>query len=295
MASTDESVSDGSSNIAFVRITLIGAANSGKTSLINAFVNNVFYTQYQPTKDLTLYYTTLRIPEEDDTPPFNCLLEIEDTWACDKIGDEKMEFVYNPWWPSTREDAITETMEKKDWQLDVKKDKTFMANHGEKRSCLSPFSMSQPPVLETESYVDPCAVDMEGQRYQPLTRNRMVYFIVFDCNNTESYKIALLQEKAIYDYLKKKAINAKPVIFLVATKIDEDPGSDISEQVLESVAQKSTREGVPFEKVSSLKFQGVKRLFRKGVMMARMNQTLWLLESGIRQKNDANAEGCGVQ
>lgn len=291
MATSDESVSDGSSNMAFVRITLIGAAGSGKTSLINAFVNNVFYSQYQPTKDLTLYYTTLRLPEEDDTPPFNCLLEIEDTWACDKIGDEKMEFVYNPWWPSTKEDAMIETMMKKDWQVEQKKDKTL----GEPRTCLSPFSMSLPPVLETDTSVDRCAVDMEGQRYQPLTRNRMVYFIVFDCNKSESYKIALLQEKAIYDYLKKKAINAKPVIFLVATKIDEDPGSDISEQVLESVAQKSTKEGVPFEKVSSLKFQGVKRLFRKGVTMARMNQTLWLLESGIRQKNDANAEGCGVQ
>mmetsp|Transcript_113398 Transcript_113398/g.219648 ORF Transcript_113398/g.219648 Transcript_113398/m.219648 type:complete len:291 (-) Transcript_113398:17-889(-) len=290
MATGNDSVSDGSANMAFIRITLIGAAKSGKTSLVNAFVSNAFYTQYQPTRDLTLYYTTLRVAGTEDEPDFNCLVEIEDTWACNKIGDEKMELVYNPWWPSTKESALQESLMKEKWQTDVKKDKKIGAD----RTVLNPFSMSTAPVLETRD-CDPCGRDMEGRRYQPLTRNRMVYFIVFDCNEPESYKIALSQEKALYEYLKKKDINVRPVVVLVATKIDENPGSPVSEQVLESAGQKSTKEGVPYERVSALKFQGVKRLFRKGVMMARMNQQLWLLESGIRTGNEANQEACCMQ
>jgi len=296
MSTNDECLSDGSSNLAFIRITLIGAAKCGKTSLVNAFVNNAFFSQYVPTKDLTLYYTTLRVAGTDDEPDFNCLVEIEDTWACDKIGDEKMELVYNPWWPATKEQVMEEAQMKKPWQVEAKKDKQFNQKAGGKqRGVLDPFSLSQPPELETNRDGDPCARDEEGQRYQPLTRNRMVYFIVFDCNSADSYKIALAQEKGIYDYLKKKDINVKPVIMLVATKTDQDPGSVTSEQVLESAGQKSTKEGVNFERVSALKFQGIKRLFRKGVMMARMNQALWLLESGIREKNEANMENCGVQ
>jgi len=296
MSTNDECLSDGSSNLAFIRITLIGAAKCGKTSLVNAFVNNAFFSQYVPTKDLTLYYTTLRVAGTDDEPDFNCLVEIEDTWACDKIGDEKMELVYNPWWPATKEQVMEEAQMKKPWQVEAKKDKQFNQKAGGKqRGVLDPFSLSQSPELETNRDGDPCARDEEGQRYQPLTRNRMVYFIVFDCNSADSYKIALAQEKGIYDYLKKKDINVKPVIMLVATKTDQDPGSVTSEQVLESAGQKSTKEGVNFERVSALKFQGIKRLFRKGVMMARMNQALWLLESGIREKNEANMENCGVQ
>jgi len=142
---------------------------------------------------------------------------------------------------------------------------------------------------------DPNARNAEGMVYRPLTRNRMVYFLVFDSNDPESYEEALQQEKALYDYLQKKEVKDKPAVYLVGTKIDVNPWSDEFIQVSESAALKSTLEAIPCMQVSAMKFKGVRKLFRSAVQSVRMRQNLWLLESGIRLEADLGIEKCCIQ
>lgn len=75
-------------NLAFMRITVLGLGNSGKTALINAFVNAHCPQVYQETQDPVLYYKLLRLANEDDDDTsaagkigFQALLEIEDTYS----------------------------------------------------------------------------------------------------------------------------------------------------------------------------------------------------------------------
>ena len=76
----------------FIRITVVGLGNSGKTALINSFVNNFCPTVYEETNDPTLYYKTVRLQSEDDDDSgggaSHCLVEIEDTYSSFR-GDGK--------------------------------------------------------------------------------------------------------------------------------------------------------------------------------------------------------------
>lgn len=92
-----------------VRITLLGGSRSGKTSLINAFVNNAFSEQYMETKQPTLYYAVLSTLEEDakpTDPKFNTLIEIEDTPGSDRMDPQELAQYFDPWWP--RNEALAE-------------------------------------------------------------------------------------------------------------------------------------------------------------------------------------------
>jgi len=143
---------------------------------------------------------------------------------------------------------------------------------------------------------EPLDVDREGKKFRPLTRNRMAYFFVFDSSDMESYKEALAQEKALNDYLTMKEIRVQPVVFFVGTKIDVDPNSVNFKNVQYSATSKSIRDSVRYKEVSSTKFEGVRRLFREAVMSIRSKQTLWLLEHGIRNREDEQKdEACCLQ
>mmetsp|Transcript_70330 Transcript_70330/g.217542 ORF Transcript_70330/g.217542 Transcript_70330/m.217542 type:complete len:397 (+) Transcript_70330:82-1272(+) len=101
------SLSDGSSNVTLLRITLIGSSGSGKSALVNAFVNNVFAYEHHPTSDLELYYSRLHIKADVGDTDFHALVEIEDTWPSNKVSPDKMELLYDPWWPITQKQATS--------------------------------------------------------------------------------------------------------------------------------------------------------------------------------------------
>lgn len=388
------SASDGTNNVAFHRITLIGSSGCGKTALANAFVNNVAIFEHQPTTDLTVYHSRVCLGKDGDSEDssFHALLEIEDTWASNKVSPTKMHLLYDPWWPLTQAQAIEASI------VDVKakkapktqnKNAVCQCGHGrsdheggtgpcrvlpctcdgfseEIPSVLNPFSNSRPPELwgvpclkdhslklcedmdgagwlcnakyeqdgcrsgfvkvahtkgkpryrcEVCDYnlcekcheakakamahkePEPHDVDRDGRKYRPLTRNRMAYFFVFDTNDIDSYKEALAQEKALKDYLKRKDIKTLPVMYLVGTKIDVDPDNPAFQSVQFSAKSKSERDSMRYKEVSSMKFEGVRRLFREVVVSIRSKQNLWLLEHGSRHvegevKLDA---GCCLQ
>eukprot|EP00913_Durusdinium_trenchii_P020827 g19566.t1 len=144
--------------IPFLRITVIGDADSGKTSLINAWVNNSCSTSYTPTLDPTLYHRTMKIPnplEEEET--VTALIEIEDTYAPIRTGGIDM--------------------------------------YGQKRDVDELIEVKPPPrePVVTPQYYGPFAEyeALTQLEYRPLSRCRMGFLLVFDATVEESLKTAM--------------------------------------------------------------------------------------------------------
>lgn len=75
----------------FLRITLLGASNAGKTALINGWVNSNCPHRYYRTEKATLYYKKIDIDDEsectDALQPI--LVEIEDTPGSERGNDDE--------------------------------------------------------------------------------------------------------------------------------------------------------------------------------------------------------------
>mmetsp|Transcript_41122 Transcript_41122/g.113340 ORF Transcript_41122/g.113340 Transcript_41122/m.113340 type:complete len:263 (+) Transcript_41122:88-876(+) len=260
---------DGCKDLAFIRITLLGAANSGKTSLANAFVNNVTPATYQPNDEERLFYVTMRLAGSDEDSNFNVICEIEDTVGSNNLMDTRLENFYDLFWPRAPKKA--ETLAKKD----------IVDHGGQSRSILLPFGTYQAP-LDT--------------RYRPLTNNRMAYFLMFDTTDQKSYLEALRLHKGLLAYWQKKELNLKPVVFLVGNKIDKDPGGETFFEVSQNAHMYSEHCAVPYFTVSATQYTGVKKLFRTAVQTVRIHQSLWLLR--FKDPNNSGLEddkNCGIQ
>ncbi|CAD7944188.1 unnamed protein product [Amoebophrya sp. A120] len=241
----------------FLRITVIGLGNSGKTSLINSYVNKHCPTVYQETSDPVLYYKTMKLQSEDDEDSksaFRALLEIEDTYSSFR-GDGKSYGV-----PRDIKLFLDMTREE-DSKLKQQLNLVNIAKKGTTR----PFA----------SYICPRA-----DQYRPLTKGRMGFLIVFDANETKSYEEALNLHSLLLDDLKRKKIKLEPVVYLVANKIDKDPHSDTFCQIIASAELYSKEKMIRFWQVSSMEFVRVKKMFREMVSKIRSNQILWLVDDG---------------
>lgn len=130
----------------FVRITVLGPADSGKTSLINSWVNNFCPSVHMPTEDTLFYYRTLRLQNPaDESELVTGLVEIEDT--CD-----------------SRQEGLEQL-------LSITARKT---NQGKKYS----GGGGKGPMAECPA---PSRIDCK-----PMTKVRMGFLIVFDANVEES-------------------------------------------------------------------------------------------------------------
>jgi len=212
---------------------VLGAAASGKTCLINAYVNNTCPNVYTPTENPTLYHRTLRTETEDDDPALaTVLLEIEDTYSSERI-DGKDHFGRN-------RSANNFIVLKKPGQPPHKSD-------------LEPFSDLSAP---KESF------------YEPFAKGRMAFIVVFDINDESSWESAqkvfgLLNER----HKGKVGEDNEPVVYLVANKIDQDPMGEAPVRLRHNVEawQRSRQDyGIRFKymEVSALEFTKVRRLFR---------------------------------
>ena len=149
-------------NLGFFRITVLGLGGSGKTSLINSFVNNNCPTVYQETNDPTLYYKVMKLPSEDEDAKmwFRTLLEIEDTYSSFR-GDGKSYGLPRDiryFLDMSREEASA-----------LKK----AAEKSKKTGAVStkPFAAFHAP---------------KNDVYKPLTKGRMGFLLVFDANDAKS-------------------------------------------------------------------------------------------------------------
>eukprot|EP00406_Dinophysis_acuminata_P069298 CAMPEP_0179274928 /NCGR_PEP_ID=MMETSP0797-20121207/33794_1 /TAXON_ID=47934 /ORGANISM="Dinophysis acuminata, Strain DAEP01" /LENGTH=350 /DNA_ID=CAMNT_0020983427 /DNA_START=52 /DNA_END=1101 /DNA_ORIENTATION=- len=79
--------------LAFFRITLIGASNSGKTALVNAFVNGMCPQRYVRTDQAEVYHKKTEIDDEgeyeDSIKPI--FIEIEDTPGSERGQDDDVD------------------------------------------------------------------------------------------------------------------------------------------------------------------------------------------------------------
>lgn len=273
-------VDDDQQYLAFMRITLLGMARSGKSSLVNNIVNNSYTPTYSKTTEASLYYTVVRISGEQDS-----LIEIEDTFASNDIGEvaltpskteeRPIHDFYDYWWPSTQELTAAELTKLK--KMQTKKEEGRAARTLEK-----PLGLYQAPT--------------DGA-FKPLTRNRMAFLIVFDANDEESYKEAVKIYEGLREYHTINVNKMKPVINFVANKTDKDPTSSVFQSVMLSAKAYTQFNSVALRETSALQFKNVKKLFRSIVQAVRSNQALWLLDLGGNQGDeDDGAEGkCIIQ
>eukprot|EP00746_Dinoflagellata_sp_MGD_P005101 gnl/MRDRNA2_/MRDRNA2_109878_c0_seq1.p1 gnl/MRDRNA2_/MRDRNA2_109878_c0~~gnl/MRDRNA2_/MRDRNA2_109878_c0_seq1.p1 ORF type:complete len:260 (-),score=58.06 gnl/MRDRNA2_/MRDRNA2_109878_c0_seq1:10-789(-) len=253
--------------LAFFRITVLGMGDSGKTSLINAFVNNFCPTVYTETQDPTLYYKTVRLPsDEDEGKPFSVLVEIEDTYNSAR-GDDKDCY-------GNKRDVAN--------FIDMSRSKPVPKAASADAKLSMPLSVYEPPRVG---------------RYNPLTKGRMGFMIVFDANSEKSYTEALNIHMMLEEDLLKKKIRLKPVIYLVANKIDKDPTSNEFQKMIASAQIYSQAKMIRYEEVSALEFKRVKKMFREMLGHIRSNQILWLLDDGDENVTAEEAGGskCVVQ
>lgn len=257
----------------------MGMGRSGKSSLVNVFVNNIFDGGYTPNTEPKLFYTTMRIADENETS-FSALLELEDTFASDGPGKlpgcdselSKVEF-FDLYWPSSK-------------QLD--RDTAVKAKEAKEKKATdrAPMGMHLAPT--------------DGA-YRPLTRNRMAYLLVFDASCKDSLNEAFKLHAELTVYLQKHRELAAsrrqltPIIYFVANKIDLLDDTD--RVVVDNATSFTNSHGIPFVQVSALQYKGVKKLFRSVVQSVRGNQHLWKVEgvAGEIDVGGSRASGCVVQ
>mmetsp|Transcript_69074 Transcript_69074/g.179446 ORF Transcript_69074/g.179446 Transcript_69074/m.179446 type:complete len:332 (-) Transcript_69074:24-1019(-) len=297
-----------------VRITVIGAGESGKTSLINAFVNNVFHEKNPPTEHIALYYTTCSVSSEEENlnaPKFNTLLEIEDTPAFEKMDDKILGDLFDPFWPKPEHLAMNR-IPRDEEDKETKR----------KRSVNLPFSMCIAPVAQAndsdnlvtlgDSPHHPNAyfcgksdwkdrkccpsndfqckscrrfqasISPEGE-YRTLCRRRMIYLLVYDVNDQESYLKVLGLFSQLQETLAKKDLKQWPLIYIVGNKIDKDPESkafkDISAHIRD-FARSEIDAGRKLSTcmVSAMHFKNVTKLFRTLLQDIRTREPLWKVD-----------------
>lgn len=88
---------DNVSQLRFFRITCLGASESGKTSLVNAFVNGCFPTGHQTTEHATVFHRRLEILDKETVGSERraYLVEVEDTPGSER-GNDLDEAASNP-------------------------------------------------------------------------------------------------------------------------------------------------------------------------------------------------------
>jgi len=259
-----------------LRLTVLGLAESGKTSLINSWVNNTCPSAYLPTENATLFYRNVRIENpvdrvDDKDKLVNVLVEIEDTYC---------------WTLSEGLDDYGQTYGAQKF-LDVSGGTRSMVQMVPGSAPMGPFAPSVAP---------------SRTQYKPVTKARMGFLIVFDANSKESLKVAM----EIHGELSRVHLNGH-VIYLVANKIDIDPFNTTFRQNIAAArayARQKTqqRTAVRFAEVSALEFTRVRKLFRDVVEEIALQPHLWSDDGeGFRAvKTDATApdttqEECAVQ
>mmetsp|Transcript_11761 Transcript_11761/g.21407 ORF Transcript_11761/g.21407 Transcript_11761/m.21407 type:complete len:283 (-) Transcript_11761:66-914(-) len=250
-----------SSDFPFFRITVLGAEKSGKTCLVNSFVNNFCPLNYIPTEVPQLYYRTVRMESlDDDADDFTtALVEIED-------------------WTSQGQSEMVE---------DFLSRNSLSESRPHEADPLS--ERDAPEYLHPDNYLD---------KYKPLTHRRMGYIIVFDVTVEQSYRDAkdILQHVAlsIDEGMRRDKTHSKPVVYLVANKVDKDPiGFDYQQRLqdaknyaIKKRPQEDKRMNLKFFECSALEFKNVRRVFLEMLDDIGQERGLWVLNYSEKKDSE---------
>ncbi|CEM33706.1 unnamed protein product [Vitrella brassicaformis CCMP3155] len=242
------------SQFPFFRITVVGAGGCGKTSIINMFVNNYCPVAYEETEWPALYYKTVRLSgEEEEGRRASVVVEVEDTYASNRGDDDRnvKRFL---------------SMERTEIVIGKGKDAT-------------PFGLWSPPLPAATAY-----------DHNALTRGRMGYMIVFDVTDKKSFDEACGIYLMLQEELEKKREKIKPIVFLVANKIDKESDSPQVRECIQIAEAYSQKMMLRLYRVSAIQNKAIKKLFRDMLTMIRGHQLLWMMEG---EEEEVEEEGVG--
>lgn len=250
--------SDGTGDIPFLRLTVVGAKGCGKTCLINSWVNNFCPTVYQPTDYPQLYYRTMRMQSSDTDQIVTALVEIEDT--CEhESPTETLATLTHYWGGSKTRRTINENFLH---QVEV-------SGRSTKDISGSPFKDVEPP--------------MQGDSknsHMPRARGRMGFVVVFDCCSQISLATAL---GVCRDLIIQKT---ESPVYLVASKIDKDPMAPLCKENVakaeDFVRAHDRQPPMRFMEVSAQEYTRVRKLFRDIVEEIFQNPELWMSADAAR-------------
>ncbi|XP_026194263.1 uncharacterized protein LOC34620042 [Cyclospora cayetanensis] len=228
-----------------LRITLLGSGGCGKTSIADAFVNNVVERSNPPpsTDFPRLMYRVVRIPDEGSSDTRSFICEVEDTFDADRTDGGR----------SVR--AL----------VDMKRRMTTLPR-GIKD--FTPFSIWKPPI-------QPHA---EREKFQSIAHGRMGFLIVFDVNSPESFSKATELYDLVKDFAEYRNSMISPVIFLVANKTDVDPQGDVPTRLLGRAELYAQQVFCRLWQVSAHTGKNIKKMFVDMIQLIYANGMLWELD-----------------
>lgn len=250
-------------SLPFLHITVLGPSNSGKTCLINAFVNNHCPQVYTATDSGVLYYRTLRVQNPKDGEVMTILVEIEDTPGSEPAPGDKRK-------PGQFTQVATGAPKSKG-----------RAN--------PPMSDLDAPALN--SY----------QPMTPLRMGFIILFDVHDKDSFEHAKKA--HEDLLLSFRKQHRGHDHPIVYFVANKVDKDPpdsDNKMNRGALKQYAKKHPPQSFTIMEVSATEFTRVRKLFRDMIEEIVDNPEMWMTAADKERAKAAEAkeqggENCSVQ
>ncbi|KEP62219.1 UNVERIFIED_CONTAM: Ras family protein [Hammondia hammondi] len=251
-------------NFPILRITFFGGGGSGKTSLINAFVNNYCAPNSTfPTEWPTLFYKVCRIPEAEggggDSELQSVCLELEDTYDVGRTDEGR---------------DIRKHMSMKRKLMTVGKGMTDF----------TPFGMWKVPKTPSSA----------REAFSPITNGRMGVVIVFDVNR----KATLHKAMEIFDLIESvreyKRENIRPIIYLVGNKYDVDPSSAKVQQTIGEAEIYAQTKFIRFWKVSAISGKNVTKMFHEMTYRILGCVMLWDIEYEEDSVSEEEESGCAL-
>ncbi|KAF4668773.1 Kinesin-like protein kif21b [Perkinsus olseni] len=225
-----------------LRVTLLGMGGSGKTSLVNAFVNNAAVDAHTPPTDHpTLYYKTVLSTRGCEGADQWSMVEIEDTYSSYR-ADGKTLSENGRMTPRNVKNFLGLKRRISDAQASIERDQVD--------ETVLPFGLAEAPKVG---------------RYRPVSEGRMGFMIVFDSTSQESYEEALNIALLMEETFKRKRVRVRPVVYLVANKCDLNPDSSKYQQIAHTAELFAREQGMRSWRVSAKDFRQVGKLFREMV------------------------------
>jgi len=221
----------GESVVPVLHVCVMGDPQSGKTCLINSWVNNILPSVYVKTSEPTNYYKSILLPNPlHDGEVITTLVEVEEAaWP----EDESEEF----------EESKVAEYTKKYQEAEARSDSVI------------------------SSYTHPMT-DFKPEAPVRLAKSRMSFIVLFDVTSKTSTKraMAITQEMKINKKSGFKSAGMK--VRLVANKIDLEASANAAIQDMAKdnrlLAERHCWDtpGIDFREVSAHEYDGVRDLFQ---------------------------------
>ncbi|CAL1153300.1 unnamed protein product, partial [Cladocopium goreaui] len=240
----------GESIVPVLHVCVMGAPQSGKTCLINSWVNNIAPSVYVKTTEPTSYYKSMLLPNAlHDGEAITTLVEVEEAaWPEDKEGCEV--------------DAVDYA--KKFQEAEARSDGVMA------------------------SYTHPMT-DFTPEAPVRLARSRMSFIVLFDITSKESTDKALQIIEEMRSN-KKSGFKSGMKVRLVANKVDLEATADqevVEDNRTTAERQCWDTVGMDFREVSAVEFRGVRDLFQD-LLEETMEMTEQWATSAMKRQTEPN-------